>query len=351
MSATTTIDRTSGNHDQTRIERGYPIPAQGEAGGYDQCWYPICLSAEVEPGQVIGRGFLNGRVIVYRGEDGKASVLSAYCRHVGASLEVGTVQGNEIRCMFHHWSYNSDGQCVRTAAGDTPPGDAKLFKFPAHEAMGLIWAFNGHEPLYDPPHFKVDPDELEYTAIIASVHPAEPYMLLANSMDFQHLSVVHGMVIRTDAKDMVMTDHTIEYDLDADVPDMGAMNQHIKVFGTNCITLSANNMGRDMFMMSCAVPEAGPKVRNYNVNATPKGSGAPEEQAQIQGMLKGAEEFGMRLIEEDTPIVDTMGFRPDRLTESDHALSMWFKYVRDYPRANPASDLIGRWRHNGQAPG
>jgi hypothetical protein len=30
---------------------------------------------------------------------------------------------------------------------------------------------------------------------------------------------------------------------------------------------------------------------------------------------------------------------------------MWFDYVRNYPRANPASDLIGRWRHNGHAPG
>jgi phenylpropionate dioxygenase-like ring-hydroxylating dioxygenase large terminal subunit len=332
------------NRDQTEIPRGNPIPPQGEAGGYDQCWYPICLSAEVETGQVTGRGFLNGRVIVYRGEDGEASVLSAYCRHVGASLEVGSVEGNDIRCRFHHWSYDRTGKCVHIAAGDTVPTKAQLFRFPAHEAMGVIWAFNGHEPLYDPPQHRIPPEELESTAILASVHPAEPYMLLSNSMDFQHLEVVHGMTIHDDALNMNVTTHNIEYALDADVPGMGSLRQHIKVFGTNCITISTNNMGRDMFMMSCAVPEPGGKCRNYNVNATPKGTGDPEEQAAIDGMLKAAEEFGLRLIEEDTPIVDTMSFRPDVLTSSDRALHIWFEHVRKYPRANPAGDLICRQR-------
>ena len=63
-------------------------------------------------------------MIVFRGEDGKARVLSAYCLHMGANLANGEVIGSEIRCPFHHWDYDCTGQCVRTGVGDKPPGRA-----------------------------------------------------------------------------------------------------------------------------------------------------------------------------------------------------------------------------------
>ena len=66
--------------------RGKPMPPQGTAGGYDQNWYPIALSRDVKAGEVHGTEFLNGKVIVVRDENGKAQVLSAYCRHLGADL-------------------------------------------------------------------------------------------------------------------------------------------------------------------------------------------------------------------------------------------------------------------------
>jgi phenylpropionate dioxygenase-like ring-hydroxylating dioxygenase large terminal subunit len=65
--------------------------------GFDQCWYPLALSSELDQGQVLGRDFLSGRVVLYRTTDGKAHVLSAYCRHLGADLSVGTVVGDELR--------------------------------------------------------------------------------------------------------------------------------------------------------------------------------------------------------------------------------------------------------------
>ena len=71
------------------------MPRQG-SDGYDQTWYPIVLSREVGIGQVVASEFLDGRVIVYRGESGRVAVLSAYCRHLGADLSLGTVVGDDI---------------------------------------------------------------------------------------------------------------------------------------------------------------------------------------------------------------------------------------------------------------
>ena len=51
--------------------RAVPIPAEGENGLFTESWFPICPSFEVPPGKVIGRTFLDGRVVVYRTEDGR----------------------------------------------------------------------------------------------------------------------------------------------------------------------------------------------------------------------------------------------------------------------------------------
>ena len=35
--------------------------------------------------------------------------------------------------------------------GDPPPPAARLFRFPTAERYGLIWAFNGEQPLFEIP--------------------------------------------------------------------------------------------------------------------------------------------------------------------------------------------------------
>src|SRR5437867_10950328 len=129
------------------------MPVLG-SDGYDQTWYSIVLSREVGIGQFVAREFLDGRVIVYRGESGRVSVLSAYCRHLGADLSLGTVVGDELRCAFHHWQYGADGTCTRIPVADRIPSGVALYRFPCAEAWDLVWAFNGPEPLFDVPHFR-----------------------------------------------------------------------------------------------------------------------------------------------------------------------------------------------------
>ncbi len=52
---------------------------------------------------------------VFRGHNGEAYVVDAYCPHLGANLAVGgRVVGSCIECPFHGWQFQgSDGKCVR----------------------------------------------------------------------------------------------------------------------------------------------------------------------------------------------------------------------------------------------
>ncbi|MGC2275368.1 MAG: Rieske (2Fe-2S) protein, partial [Candidatus Binatus sp.] len=188
MASTTAIPRAHGARtSRTRVKK----PA-----GFHQSWYAIARTDEVRAGEVIGRDFLDGRAIAYRAENGEAVVMNAYCRHLGADLSMGKVVGNDIQCAFHHWQYGPDGGCTKIPASEKIPKAARMFKYPTVEKWGLIWAFNGAKPLFDVPEF-VDyaESDLDIRTAEAFDLPVEPWVPFTNSMDFQHLRVLHGLKI------------------------------------------------------------------------------------------------------------------------------------------------------------
>jgi len=305
------------------------------APGFHASWYAIARSDEVAPGQVVGRDFLEGRAIVYRGESGRGSVMSAYCRHLGADLGVGKVIGEDVRCAFHHWQYGPDGKCTKIPAADKIPRAARVFKFPTAEKWGLIWAFNGEQPLFEVPDFAgYQEAELEYRTIEAFDLPVEPWVPFTNSMDFQHLRVLHGLKIDFDPKQIQVGDYRIQYDARFEDPNLGVFDQCIRVTGTNTIALAGKLNGRSVCSMATGTPTPDGRTIGWMVTATPRSEAAPEQRAR---QLQIGEAFFKRLIEEDTPVLSTAHFREGVLIEADRALAMFFQYVKRFPRARPAA--------------
>ncbi|HUK35025.1 MAG TPA: Rieske 2Fe-2S domain-containing protein, partial [Vicinamibacterales bacterium] len=174
--------------------RGERVAPQGD-GGFDVNWYPVCLSETVRAGEVKGLDFLDGRVVVFRGENGVARVMSAYCRHFGADLGGGKVIGNELQCPYHHWRYGQDGACKHIPIGGTIPSNARQFLFPTIEKWGLIFAFNGRVPLFDLPEFPLPPERLVYRTFGTIDCRLDIALQATNNVDFQHLIVLHGLDI------------------------------------------------------------------------------------------------------------------------------------------------------------
>src|SRR5690606_27348027 len=117
-----------------------------------QHWFAVCLSEEVAPGAVIGVPFAGDRLAVFRRESGEAAALSARCAHMGADLAAGEVVDGNLRCMFHHFCYGTDGRCTSVPSGDRIPASARVHSFPVAESVGLVWVFNGTDPPVGPPH-------------------------------------------------------------------------------------------------------------------------------------------------------------------------------------------------------
>jgi len=314
---------------------GLATRTAASASGFHASWYAIARADEVAPGQIVGRDFLEGRAIVYRGESGRGSVLSAYCRHLGADLGVGKVIGEDVRCAFHHWQYGPDGKCTKIPASDKSPRAARVFKFPTAEKWGLIWAFNGEKPLFEVPDFAgFQEADLEYRTIEAFDLPVEPWVPFTNSMDFQHLRVLHGLKIDFDPKQIRVSDYRIQYDVRFEDPNLGVFDQCIRVTGTNTIALAGKLNGMSVCSMATGTPTPDGRTIGWMVTATPRSEGEPEVRAQ---QLEIGEAFFKRLIEEDTPVLSTAHFHEGVLIEADRALAMFFQYVKRFPRARPAA--------------
>ena len=76
-------------------------------------WFRMTESRDLAAGEVKTVQYLGQEFVVFRSMDGQASVMDPYCPHLGAHLGYGgTVEGNDIRCPFHHWKFDGSEQCV-----------------------------------------------------------------------------------------------------------------------------------------------------------------------------------------------------------------------------------------------
>jgi phenylpropionate dioxygenase-like ring-hydroxylating dioxygenase large terminal subunit len=328
MASTTAVPRTQG----ARAIK----PRNKKPAGFHQSWYAIARSDELGASEVIGRDFLDGRAIAYRGENGEAVVMNAYCRHLGADLSMGKVIGNDIQCAFHHWQYGPDGGCTKIPASEKIPKAARVFKYPTAEQWGLVWAFNGTTPLFDVPEFVdyAEPD-LDIRTAEAFDLPVEPWVPFTNSMDFQHLRVLHGLKIECDPDAIDVGDYRIQYDVRFEDPNLGVFDQRIRVTGTNTIALAGRLNGMAILSMATGTPTPDGRTHGWSVTATPKCEGNDVEREQ---RLQIGEAFFRRLIQEDEPIMKTIRFHDGLLIDADRALARFLQYVRRFPTARPTAD-------------
>ena len=319
-----------------RPARMKDIPREGEDGLFRQSWYPLCLAAEVPAGKVLGVDFLDGRVVVFRGEDGTVRVMSAFCPHVGADLSVGRVVGNNVQCAFHHWEYDGSGQCVKTGIGDPPPRNACLFVFPSTERFGIIWAFNGETPLFALPDMGYDENEM----LIGSYKwprpfRSDPWVFAANTPDMQHLKAVHKVNFSIgDPHDLVEWDQWgLQYRIQAAHQGGVPIDWLLGLRGTGFFWRTGTYGN---FWCAAVTGFGLPRPGMHQVFGAfmvLKGEQAEEQLATMRGIT-------MRTIGEDEGLLDNIRYRPGVLTAADRTLAKYLQMVRSFPRAHPSGPFI-----------
>lgn len=317
-----------------------PVPFEGEDGKFTQSWYPICMSSAATNHFVRGFDFLDGKVIVFRDDEGQAHVLSAYCPHMGADLSIGDLIDGQVRCVFHHWRYGSNGRCAAMPSKDPIPPTARLFKFPVQEKYGIVWAYNGLTPHYELPDFRYPNEDLVFKVkVYGGEIPVDPWILCANTPDMQHIRYLHGIEINGDNPHDVVrwTDHSMMYEFEGQLPTGEKFRHELGIVGTSMYYQSTDIGGRWFGFVAPFGLVRPSRSSVYIVVCARKDMGTPEE---VDAYLEWVADLETRIVLDDLMNMQTIHFRPGTLTRSDLTLGRFFDYLRNFPRAHPSSEFI-----------
>lgn len=109
-----------------------------------QFWHPIALSKSVAPGTAKRVRLLSEDLTLYRGESGTVHLVGARCAHRGTLLHTGWIEGDQVRCMYHGWKYDGNGQCTeRPAERAGTEGHVRIPAYPVREYCGVIFTYMG----------------------------------------------------------------------------------------------------------------------------------------------------------------------------------------------------------------
>lgn len=156
-------------------------------------WYAVARSAELRPGGVLRCRYFEDEWVLYRTKGGTPRLVGAYCPHLGAHLgHGGVVQGENLRCPFHGFCYDTDGACASTPYGTLPAASTRLTSTPLSERNGLLLAWydaDHREPTWEVP--ELDMQGWSPLACRRYELPSHPQETTENSVDFGHLTEVH----------------------------------------------------------------------------------------------------------------------------------------------------------------
>ena len=247
------------DNDLVNVEPGSPM---GEL--LRRYWQPACLSDEVGDLPYKVR-ILCEDLVLFRDGQGRVGCLDLHCAHRGTSLEYGRVEERGIRCCYHGWLYDTEGQCIEMACEQpefTEKMDVWQPAYPTYEYGGLVFLYMGPpdaKPLF--PMFDILDTRGRNDVVLKGLKLWGDHSLgyvrdcnwlqhVENALDPWHLIVLHEM-ISGDQFNSVLTlgswpeigfEETplgMRYNLDKDLPNGNHLERHSEVILPN-IVLVAN---------------------------------------------------------------------------------------------------------------
>src|SRR5579864_1437757 len=93
-------------------------------------WYIAAFSRDVGREQLLERWILDEPVVFYRTVAGDAVALEGRCAHRHFPLSKSNLQGDNIQCAYHGFTYNSTGACVHIPAQERIPAACRIKAYP-----------------------------------------------------------------------------------------------------------------------------------------------------------------------------------------------------------------------------
>ena len=155
-------------------------------------WHPVLLAEELKPGQALPLEIMSEKFTLYRGEGGQPHAVAHHCAHRGAQLSLGYVEGDCVRCLYHGWKFDPQGQCVEQPAehGEGFAREIRIRSYPVVEYLGLLFVWFGAGAAAPMPRFP----EFEGDGVLDGttyIRDCNYFQNVENGVDEAHLPFTH----------------------------------------------------------------------------------------------------------------------------------------------------------------
>lgn len=164
-------------------------------------WYLACLPEELEKQNPLKRRIIGKDMVIFKNAKNEISILEDRCCHRNVHLSLGYIKGDCIKCAYHGWEYNSQGECVHIPSfpeGEQIPKTAKVEKYCTRIKHQAIWVWLGDEELKDTATIPSMEVMDEYPRVYNYHYLKADLQLVAESLiDAYHINHVHRNSIGT----------------------------------------------------------------------------------------------------------------------------------------------------------
>jgi phthalate 4,5-dioxygenase len=192
------------NETLCRVGRGTPM---GEL--IRRYWIPAMFAADLPApgGAPTGLRLLGEDLVIFREDGGRIGLLDGRCPHRGVRLTLARNEGCGLRCIYHGWLMNADGEVIDTPAEPEVSRfgrNVRTGSYPVIEAGGLIWAYLG-TPAQQPPFTGFEwtglpADHLVHAQIRARANFVQ---VLEGTIDSSHVALLHADNVASSSREDV----------------------------------------------------------------------------------------------------------------------------------------------------
>jgi len=162
-------------------------------------WHPVAALSSLANQPVRSVRLLGEDLVLFRANNGTLGLVEPRCAHRGARLDLGYTDACGLRCAYHGWLYDQQGQCLDTPL--EPPTStlkqrARVKSYPATALGGLVFAYLGQAPAPPLPRW----DLLVWPNSIRQIVQCEVacnwLQCTENAADLLHTLILHGDAFR-----------------------------------------------------------------------------------------------------------------------------------------------------------
>ncbi len=163
-------------------------------------WIPALLSTELpDPdGPPVQVRLLGEDLVAFRDTSGRVGIVQWWCAHRGTPLWMGRNEENGLRCLYHGWKYDVDGNCV-DQMNEPPEAQFKdkinLVSYPTVEMGDIIWTYMGPKDKRPPePKFEFTQVPESHRHVSKVIQECNWVQANEGGFDPSHARALHGAI-------------------------------------------------------------------------------------------------------------------------------------------------------------